>query len=146
MLAASRAHGRQLHEQWRHNAAVVDTLTERMRGLASIAETRLRTIGDLTVEISCLRGANSLLRADVAQRESSIVSLRRAVRVREAELVALREGDAVADIHVMPRRTLVETDDTMVQDDCLAAVEERVVEFLTDAVALPNYEGERRFA
>jgi hypothetical protein len=46
----------------------------------------------------------------------------------------------------MPRRTLVETDDTMVQDDCLAAVEERVVEFLTDAVALPNYEGERRFA
>jgi hypothetical protein len=141
MLAATRTHGRQLTEERRHNAAVVETLTDRMRGVAAIAETRLKTIGDLTVEISTLRGANSLLRSDLAQRDRSIASLRDAVRVREAELTALRED--AAEVHVMPRRTLVDD-----REDCLDGADQRVVELSpTDvAVALPNYEDDRRFA
>ncbi len=165
MLAASKRHGAQLTEERRHNAAVVDTFSRRLQASSTVASSRAATIKRLRGEIerlqgdiNGLRGANSRLTRDRNFRDLTICELRDTVARLEAELVASHaeqetadetvsvseSGDDAGEVHAFPRRTL--------RDDAgeiagSRSGDRRDLEFLAaqTAIAMPNYEDDRRF-
>jgi chromosome segregation ATPase len=158
MLAASKAHGSALAAERKHNAGVVETLTDRARHAAAEIVRHQATIdqlnrdtGKLRGEISTLHGDNSFLRVEVQRCETAITSLRETIRVREAELSALR-NDADGQVRGIPRRVMADDDCASEQDaDADDLWTDGTYPTLTelsriDAIVLPNYEGERRFA
>lgn len=161
LLAQSKAHGARLSEERRHNAAVLDTLTERAKETAKVVDGQRVTIAELRTEVSTLHGDNAYLRGEIRNREAAIGSLRETVRARETELVVLRSADSAGDasgeaegdaeIHSMPRRVLTETES--VWNEIPAADElwtdgshPTVVDMRTlgSAIVLPNYEVDRQ--
>jgi hypothetical protein len=158
MLAASKAHGEALRAERTHNAGVLDTLTQRARTAATQIETQRVVIGELRVEIATLRGDNAHLTSEITRREQVISGLRQTVRTQEAELVALlddgTDSGVSAEVHILPRRVLAEQWPPVGQagaaaEDLWASGHEAGVIDLVPAegaVALPNYEGDRRWA
>lgn len=176
-LAASRAHGRSLHEERQRNAGVVDALTVRMRDLTATAEQRQQAVAALAQEVSGLRDGQARLAGELRHRDATITSLRDTVRTREAELRGLRElhelrelaelreraGDgpavdgsqvAAAEVHPMPRRGRAEGTDAGGEREHPAEVAAlragpatpTVTQLILEAMVMPNYEDDRRFA
>jgi hypothetical protein len=107
VLQLSKDHGKALSEERRHNAAVLDTMTQRVRDYVVVMEGQKITIAQLRSQVSALRGDNAYLKTEILHREKVITSLRETVRAREAELIAmLAEGSA--ESVKRPRRSLAE--------------------------------------
>lgn len=148
LLAISRRHGDHLAEERRHNAAVVDLLSQRLHASHTLAGSRAATIsrlhGDirrLQGDVAGLRGANSRLTRDLNFRDRTIADLRETVRSVEAELSATNHDEAAGDVCALPRRPLREAAE-------IDSAERRSIEFLAAqaVITLPNYEDDRRFA
>jgi len=104
MLAAAKNHGKALTEERRHNATVVDTLTDRAKAAAAEAE-RLRVDRvQLQRVIASLHGDKAGLKAELALRETTIAKLREAIHAIEAET----ENTEDAEVLGLPRRVLNE--------------------------------------
>ena len=145
MLATSQRHGAQLRAEREHNAAVVDTLSGRVREVTGVVDGQRVTIAGLRHEIFPLEGDRTMLRGQLQQRDKVISWLRSTVRSQDAELESLRTQlraaelglDDAADLHHLPRRSRAE----------FAALEPSdVTDLPTFAAVLPNYEVDRRFA
>ena len=150
MLAASQEHGRRLTEERTRNAAVVDTLSQRIADARTVIE-RLRVmVAELKMQVSGLRGDTVYLAGEVSHRENVISALRETVRAREAELISLREEDD-CEVHHMPRRVLAEHeskwDDIPGVDELWGDGSHPTVfdlKMIDTARAMPNYEVDRQ--
>jgi chromosome segregation ATPase len=143
MLATSQRHGAQLRSEREHNAAVVETLSNRVREVTGVVEGQRVTIAGLRHEVVALEGDRTTLRGQLTQRDKVISWLRSTVRSQDAEIAGLRSrlqaeaDERAAEVHRLPRRVRAE----------FAAVEESAVSDLpTFASVLPNYEVDRRLA
>ena len=126
LLRTSQEHGATLHEERTRNAAVVQTLTERVQSAGMVIAGQRVTIATLRGEISSLAGEKTQLLGKLRARDGEIRTLRETVSAREAELVRQAEE---AEVHHLPRRAdLAVLDPTMVET----------------AMVLPNYEDDRR--
>lgn len=150
-LASSQAHGAALTEERRHNASVVQTLSERVdAGRAEVEQQRVG-IAELQSTISTLNGDRAHLKSEIKQHLSTIGTLSDTVRSREAELIALRDDDEDAEVHAMPRRVLADHEkfdevgdgDIWADDDHPTVVDMKT---LATAMVMPNYEEERKQA
>jgi hypothetical protein len=160
LLQTAQRHGAQLREERRHNAGVVDALTERVRAVTRVVEGQQVTIAALRHEIFALEGDRTTLRGRLADRDRTVTSLRTTVQKQDVELTALRERAAGlraqaealqtdlaslrddAEVHHLPRRIRTEL------EVVAAGAESDVLDLRTLETVrgiLPNYEGERRF-
>jgi len=152
MLAADRAHGQAMTEERTRNAAVVDTLTARIRDAGAVIEKQRVMIAQLKLRISGLLGDTVFLKGEVEHRETVISSLRETVRAREAELITLRD-ETDSDVHHMPRRVLAEhesdsdvvpgADELWADGSHPTVVDLRLIDL---SRVLPNYEVDRQLA
>jgi hypothetical protein len=152
MLAALQDHGRQLTEERTRNAAVVDTLSNRIADARAVIEKLRVMVAELKMQVSGLRGDTVFLAGEVTHRETVITALRETVRAREAELISLRDDDD-CEVHHMPRRVLAEHESVW---DEIPGVDElwadgshpTVVDLkmIDTAMVMPNYEVDRKFA
>ena len=107
LLQISKEHGSALSEERRHNASVLDTMSQRVRDYVLVVEGQKITIAQLRSQVSALRGDNAYLKTEIAHREKVITSLRDTVRAREAELITMLAEESAA-VENMPRRVLSE--------------------------------------
>jgi hypothetical protein len=107
VLQLSKDHGKALSEERRHNAAVLDTMSQRVRDYVVVMEGQKITIAQLRSQVSALRGDNAYLKTEILHREKVITSLRETVRAREAELIAMLAEESVEPAK-LPRRSLAE--------------------------------------
>jgi hypothetical protein len=107
VLQLSKDHGKALSEERRHNAAVLDTMSQRVRDYVVVMEGQKITIAQLRSQVSALRGDNAYLKTEILHREKVITSLRETVRAREAELIAMLAEESVEPAK-RPRRSLAE--------------------------------------
>lgn len=149
MLKVTRDHGAALTEERTRNAAVVDTLSRRIRDAGKVIEKQRVTIALQRQQVSRLTEDRVFLRGEIEYRDKFISGLRETVRDREAELIALRDEPG-AEVHHMPRRVLAEHEPTWQE---LKASDSTGAESSPDAVDLkiiemvtPNYEAERQLA
>ena len=150
MLATLQEHGRQLTEERTRNAAVVDTLSQRIADAGTVIEKLRVMVAELKMQVAALRGDTVYLASEVSHRENVISALRETVRAREAELITLRDEDD-CEVHHMPRRVLAEHESKW---DDIPGVDELWNEgnhptvfdlrMIDTAMALPNYEVDRR--
>jgi len=150
MLAASQEHGRRLTEERTRNAAVVDTLSQRIADARTVIEKLRVMVAELKMQVSGLRGDTVYLAGEVSHRENVISALRETVRAREAELISLREEDD-CEVHHMPRRVLAEHeskwDDIPGVDELWGDGSHPTVfdlKMIDPAMAMPNYEVDRQ--
>jgi hypothetical protein len=149
MLKVTRDHGVALTEERTRNAAVVDTLSRRIRDAGKVIEKQRVTIALQRQQVTRLTEDRVFLRGEIEYRDKFISGLRETVRDREAELIALRDEPG-AEVHHMPRRVLAEHEPTWQE---LKASDSTGAESSPDAVDLkiiemvtPNYEAERQLA
>ena len=149
MLKVTRDHGVALTEERTRNAAVVDTLSRRIRDAGKVIEKQRVTIALQRQQVSRLTEDRVFLRGEIEYRDKFISGLRETVRDREAELIALRDEPG-AEVHHMPRRVLAEHEPTWQE---LNASDGTAAELSPDAVDLkiiemvtPNHEAERQLA
>jgi chromosome segregation ATPase len=152
MLATLQEHGRQLTEERTRNAAVVDTLSQRIADARTVIEKLRVMVAELKMQVSGLRGDTVYLAGEVSHRENVIAALRETVRAREAELISLREEDD-CEVHHMPRRVLAEhesawdeipgVDELWTDGSHPTVVDLKMIE---TAMVLPNYEVDRKLA
>ena len=150
MLAALQEHGRQLTEERTRNAAVVDTLSQRIADARTVIEKLRVMVAELKMQVSSLRGDTVFLNGEVSHRETVIAALRETVRAREAELISLRD-DGDCEVHHMPRRVLAEHESKW---DDIPGVDELWndgnhptvfdLKMIDTAMAMPNYEVDRQ--
>jgi hypothetical protein len=149
LLKVTREHGEALTEERTRNAAVVDTLSRRIRDAGKVIEKQRVTVALQRQQISRLTEDRVFLRGEVQYRERVISGLRETVREREAELIALRD-EREAEVHHMPRRVLAEHEsiwqELNVSDGTAAEVPPAVVDLKMIETARPNYEAERQLA
>jgi hypothetical protein len=149
LLKVTREHGEALTEERTRNAAVVDTLSLRIRDAGKVIEKQRVTVALQRQQISRLTEDRVFLRGEVKYRERVISGLRETVREREAELIALRD-EREAEVHHMPRRVLAEHEsiwqELNVSDGTAAEVPPAVVDIKMIETARPNYEAERQLA
>jgi hypothetical protein len=149
LLKVTREHGEALTEERTRNAAVVDTLSQRIRDAGKVIEKQRVTVALQRQQISRLTEDRVFLRGEVQYRERVISGLRETVREREAELIALRD-EREAEVHHMPRRVLAEHEsiwqELNVSDGTAAEVPPAVVDIKMIETARPNYEAERQLA
>lgn len=160
MLQTTERHGAQLRDERRRNAAVVGTLTERVRAVTRVVEGQQVTIAALRHEVFALEGDRTTLRGRLEDRDRTISSLRTTVQKQDVELGSLRDRATAlrqqaeslredlaalredAEVHHLPRRVRAELEAVTVgaESDVLDL---RTLE--TVRGVLPNYEAERRF-
>jgi chromosome segregation ATPase len=160
MLQTTERHGAQLRDERRRNAAVVDTLTERVRAVTRVVEGQQVTIAALRHEVFALEGDRTTLRGRLEDRDRTISSLRTTVQKQDVELGSLRDRATAlrqqaeslredlaalredAEVHHLPRRVRAEL------EAVTAGAESGVLDLRTLETVrgvLPNYEAERRF-
>ncbi len=146
-LESSQRHGAQLREERRHNAEVVDTLTDRVRETGAVVDVHRVTIAGLRNDIDTLEGDRATLRTAVADRDRSLCSLRTTVQKQErhishleSQLADLERPDDAAEVHHMPRRHQMPGGS---EHEDSAVLDLRTLETLR--AILPNYEEDRRF-
>lgn len=159
VLRASRRHGEALREERTRNAGVVDIVTRRAGEAGVVIEGQRTVIVALRAEVAGLHAAQEGWLTQLAQRDTTITSLRRTVGTQEAELAALRDAVAADDsdagsgaaVRHMPRRVLAEQDSTWSEvpgadevwrDGSHPSVVD--LRMLDAAMVLPNYEADRR--
>lgn len=159
VLRASQRHGQALREERTRNAGVVDILTRRAGEAGLVIEGQRTVIVTLRAEVAGLHAEQEGLLTQLAQRDTTITSLRRTVGARQAELAALRDAVAAADsdagsgaaVRHMPRRALAEHESTWSEvpgadevwrDGSHPSVVD--LRMLDTAMVLPNYEADRR--
>ena len=152
LLQTTQRHGAQLSEERRHNAEVVDTLTDRVRETVAVVDGQRVTIAGLRHEVFSLEGDRTSLRTAVADRDRTITSLRTTVQKQEVRIVGLEtrvsELEAELDedgaqVHQIPQRPQDELDALTEREDSLV-LDLRTLETIRGV--LPNYEADRRFA
>ena len=149
MLKVTREHGAALTEERTRNAAVVDTLSRRIRDAGKVIEKQRVTIALQRQQVSRLTEDRVFLRGEIEYRDKFISGLRETVRDREAELIALRDEPG-AEVHHMPRRVLAEHEPTWQElnasDDTAAELSPDAVDLKIIEMVTPNYEAERQLA
>lgn len=150
-LATGKAHGAALTEERRQHTSVLDTLTDWINTAQAGIESQRIRIGQLTAEISALRGDNAFLKGEVSQREVTIASLRETVAARETELRALTGADDGTDAEIMalPRRVKIDAcwqalptaEEPWADGTHPTVVDLRTLEA---ALVLPNFEVDQR--
>ena len=143
MLSASHEHSTALTAERVRNAAVVDTLSERVRGAGRVIAGQRLTIAQLRTQLAVLRTDKTHLIAEVARRETTLGVLRNTIAARDAEQ-ATRRGDAeAAPVRHMPRRVLTSEESRSPGADRShpAVVDLAMIE---TAMVLPNYEDDRQ--
>ena len=149
MLKVTRDHGVALTEERTRNAAVVDTLSRRIRDAGKVIEKQRVTIALQRQQVSRLTEDRVFLRGEIEYRDKFISGLRETVRDREAELIALRDEPG-AEVHHMPRRVLAEHEPTWQElnasDDTAAELSPDAVDLKIIEMVTPNYEAERQLA
>jgi hypothetical protein len=147
ILKATREHGEALTEERTRNAAVVDTLSRRIRDAGKVIEKQRVTIALEREQISHLRGDRVFLMGEVDYRDKVISGLRETVREREAELIVLRD-EPDAEVHHMPRRVLAEHESIWQElnaiDDTAAGLSPTLADFKIIEMVTPNHEAERQ--
>ena len=147
VLKAAREHGEALTEERTRNAAVVDTLSRRIRDAGKVIEKQRVTIALERQQISRLQGDRVFLMGEVEYRDKVISGLRETVREREAELIVLRD-EPDAEVHHMPRRVLAEHESIWQElnatDDTAAGSSPTLVDFKIIEMVVPNHEAERQ--
>lgn len=115
LIQQSRAHGRQLREERRHNSEVLETLSARIEATNSLLSSARAQVAEQTAQIGSLRGQLSTLRGDSAalrielkRRDDAIHALRDTIAELEAGLAELRcDDDAdvteAGEVFSMPR-------------------------------------------
>ena len=149
MLKVTREHGAALTEERTRNAAVVDTLSRRIRDAGKVIEKQRVTIALQRQQVTHLTEDRVFLRGEIEYRDKFISGLRETVRDREAELIALRDEPG-AEVHHMPRRVLAEHEPTWQElnasDDTAAELSPDAVDLKIIEMVMPNYEAERQLA
>ena len=149
MLKVTREHGAALTEERTRNAAVVDTLSRRIRDAGKVIEKQRVTIALQRQQVTHLTEDRVFLRGEIEYRDKFISGLRETVRDREAELIALRDEPG-AEVHHMPRRVLAEHEPTWQElnasDDTAAELSPDAVDLKIIEMVTPNYEAERQLA
>jgi hypothetical protein len=147
ILKGTREHGEALTEERTRNAAVVDTLSRRIRDAGKVIEKQRVTIAVDRQQISRLRGDRVFLMGEVDYRDKVISGLRETVREREAELIVLRD-EPDAEVHHMPRRVLAEHESIWQElnatDDTAAGSSPTLVDLKIIEMVIPNHEAERQ--
>jgi hypothetical protein len=141
LLVAGRQHTEHLRTERRHNADVLDAVTERARRWRQEVDRQQTQIAGLRVEVSALRTDLGSVRRQLVQADGVIAGLREAVRERDLELALSRSMHAGrdAEVQALPRR--VRLDRTEVDD--AGRAERTVLDFALEAPALPNFEADR---
>jgi hypothetical protein len=149
VLKATREHGEALTEERTQNAAVVDTLSRRIRDAGKVIEKQRVTIALARQQISRLESDRIFLRGEVKYRDQVISGLQETVREREAELIVLRD-EPDAEVHHMPRRVLAEHESIWQElnatEDTGAGLSPTVVDFRITEMVVPHSEAERQLA
>jgi hypothetical protein len=149
MLKATREHGEGLTEERTRNAAVVDTLSRRIRDAGRVIEKQRVTIALERQQISRLQSDRVFLRGEVKYRDEVIAGLHQTVREREAELIVLRD-EPDAEVHHMPRRVLAEHESMLQElnaaEGTAAGSSPTVVDFKIIEMVVPHPEAERQLA
>lgn len=149
MLKVTREHGAALTEERTRNAAVVDTLSRRIRDAGKVIEKQRVTIALQRQQVTRLTEDRVFLRGEIEYRDKFISGLRETVRDREAELIALRDEPG-AEVHHMPRRVLAEHEPTWQElnasDDTAAELSPDAVDLKIIEMVTPNHEAERQLA
>ena len=149
ILRVTREHGAALTEERTRNAAVVDTLSGRIRDAGKVIEKQRVTIALQRQQVTHLTEDRVFLRGEIEYRDKFISGLRETVRDREAELIALRDEPG-AEVHHMPRRVLAEHEPTWQElnasDDTAAELSPDAVDLKIIEMVMPNYEAERQLA
>jgi hypothetical protein len=147
ILKATREHGETLTEERTRNAAVVDTLSRRIRDAGKVIEKQRVTIALDREQISRLQGDRVFLMGEVEYRDKVISGLRETIREREAELIALRD-EPDAEVHHMPRRVLAEHESIWQElnaaDGTAAGLSTALADFKIIEMVIPNHEEERQ--
>jgi predicted RNase H-like nuclease (RuvC/YqgF family) len=152
LLQTTQRHGDQLREERRHNAEVVDTLTERVLETVAVVDGQRVTIAGLRHEVFSLEGDRTSLRTAVADRDRTITSLRTTVQKQEVQIEGLETRVAEleqeldedgAQVHRLPALPQDELDALTEREDSLV-LDLRTLETIRGV--LPNYEADRRFA
>ena len=147
MLKATRDHGEALTEERTRNAAVVDTLSRRIRDAGKVIEKQRVTIALQREQITRLSGDRVFLMGEVEYRDKVISGLRETVREREAELIVLRD-EPDAEVHHMPRRVLAEHESIWQElnatDGTAAELSPALVDFKIIEMVIPKHEDERQ--
>jgi hypothetical protein len=147
VLKAAREHGEALTEERTRNAAVVDTLSRRVRDAGKVIEKQRVTIALEREQISRLRGDRVFLMGEVEYRDKVVSGLRETVREREAELIVLRD-EPDAEVHHMPRRVLAEHESILQElnatDGTVGELSGPLVDFKIIEMVIPNHESERQ--
>ncbi|GAA1426575.1 hypothetical protein GCM10009616_01510 [Microlunatus lacustris] len=152
LLQTSQRHGAQLREERRHNAEVVDTLTDRVRATVAVVDGQQVTIAALRHEVFSLEGDRTSLRTAVADRDRTITSLRTTVQKQEVQITGLETrvlelehelDEDGAQVHQLPRRPQDELDAATEREDSLV-LDLHTLETIRGV--LPNYEVGRRRA
>ena len=144
LLTAGRRHTEHLRTERRHNADVLDAVTERARRWRQEVDRQQTQITGLRVEVSALRRDLGSVRRQLVRADGVISGLHEAVRERDLELALSRSvrSGADAEVHALPRR--VRLDRTEVAGP--GQTERTVLDFAIEAPALPNFEADRRRA
>lgn len=150
LLQATQAHGAQLRDERRHNAEVVDVLTDRVRETVAVVDGQRVTIAGLRHEVFALEGDRTSLRTAVADRDRTIGSLRTTAQKQEVRITGLesriaeleheRDEDG-AEVPRLPALPQDELDALTEREDSLV-LDLRTLETLRGV--LPNYEADRR--
>ena len=147
ILKATRDHGEALTEDRTRNAAVVDTLSRRIRDAGKVIEKQRVTIALEREQISRLRGDRVFLMGEVEYRDKVVSGLRETVREREAELIVLRD-EPDAEVHHMPRRVLAEHESIWQElngtDGTAAELSPGLVDFKIIEMVIPDHQAERQ--
>ena len=147
MLAATRAHGSALQAERAHNASVLDAVTDRARQATAELHRQGRTVEQLSGQVVTLRGETAQLRQELTARTAMVASLRQTVQAQQAELAVLRDGAVQgAAVHVLPRRVQGEPNGAPRSEAAGPGSDVVDLQTLGAAVALPNFEGDRRLA
>ena len=151
-LQTSRAHGTAMTQLRTRNAEVVEALTGHLHTAGAELDRQRTAIGELRQQVSGLHGERVHLQAEVAQRDTTISSLRDTVRAQERELVA-RSDEVDGDLHHLPRRLLADSesawDDLPAADDLWSDGGHPTVvdlQMIDLAMVKPNYEQDRKLA
>ena len=157
VLAASHEHRTALTAERLRNAAVVDTLSERVRSAGTAITGYRLTIAQLRTQIAVLRTDKTHLIAEVARREATLCVLQNTIATRDAEQATRQAEDEAAPIRHMPRRVLM-TEEPRSPEDLRAerrggdrshpaVLDRTMIEtamVLPSYMVLPNYEDDRQ--
>jgi hypothetical protein len=153
LLRQTKEHGAALTAERRHNAEVVDVLTERVGTRAAELDRQRGQNRRLGTRIAELTSANATLRSELTARELTIAGLRETVRSRDTEIQLLRAdldlddlAHAGAEVQGLPRRRDAERAGAADTADRPATDDETVIDLPAVEKVLPNFEVDRKHA